>query len=220
MELFEQVLKKAGQEGQIDPRLLTDRQHKISAGIGKALLKKIQLPPQLIDLPEDVIQDLLKVTEHLRQLTESQKLQIIGFAGAVPGQGSSTISAMVALLMAAREKMTYEQSRQSQAAEQQGQKAGKRLGVLLIDGQFQNPGLHHKFGLKQQGGLAEIFENEIPASEALKSIPHSPLKMISSGVHKNFHLTQNHLTRLSSILIKCMPNCVSTGPTNSPTLFQ
>jgi len=195
MDIFQQVLKKAENEGQMDPRL-------VDAMSGKKTryrdVKKLSLPPVLMALPENVIYDLKKIMENICQISESKSAQIIGFTSAIPNQGTSTIISLMSLLMAAREKMSYEQLQQKNNSKN-GNTPHKH-GVLLIDGQIHNPSLHHKFGLKQSGGLFEVLENELDSSNLVKNIDSSALKMVTTGVYKNFHLAQNHLEKLKSLL--------------------
>ncbi len=192
METFQKVLKKARDDGQIDPRILT-----VSETSTHFHGQQLQLPPQLLVLPEPVIRDLQKITENIRQTAESRQMQIIGFASAIPGQGTSTVTALLSLLMAAREKMNYDQL-QSKSTPKDKQE--RQLGLLLIDGQIRHPSLHHKMGLDKRGGLIDILENEIPGSKAVKNVPHSPLRMVTAGTNNNFQLSQSHLQRLSHLL--------------------
>ena len=108
MDTFQKVLKRARAEGTIDPRLLSVNSARTSAQKGLGLpYGDLQLPPQLVALPAAVIRDLQKITENIRQSAEVNKLQVIGFAGAVPGQGTATLTALLSLLMAAREQKDY-----------------------------------------------------------------------------------------------------------------
>ena len=106
--VFQKVLKKAREEGKIDPRLLAWDMPKITTGKAKhGHAKKLQLPPQLLVFPDSVISDLQKIIENIRLIAETKAMQVIGFTGAVPEQGTSTLTALLSLLMAAREKTVY-----------------------------------------------------------------------------------------------------------------
>ena len=195
MDIFQQVLKKAESEGQMDPRLADAMSGKKSRFWS---VKKLPLPPILMTLPEKVIYDLQKIMENIRQISESRSAQIIGFTSAIPKQGTSSVISLLSLIMAAREKMSYEQI-------QQKNNRGKGIqphkhGVLLIDGQIHNPSLHHKFDLQQSGGILEVLENELDSSKLVKSINASALKIVTTGIFKNFHLAQNHLEKFKSLL--------------------
>jgi Mrp family chromosome partitioning ATPase len=195
MDIFQQVLKKAEKEGQMDPRL-------VAAMSGKKTrfwnVKKLPLPPMLMTLPENVIYDLQKIMENIRQLSESKSARIIGFTSAIPEQGTSSVISLISLLMAAREKMSYEQIQDRQNGG--NGKYPYQHGVLLIDAQLRNPSLHHKFGLQQSGGILEVLENELPTHRLIKSLENSALKIVTTGVYKNFSLAQNHLEKMEKLL--------------------
>lgn len=205
MDIFQQVLKKAEKEGQMDPRLAAAMSDKKTWYLD---VKKIPLPPDLMTLPDNVIYDLQKIMENIRQISESKSAQIIGFTGAIPNQGTSTVISLISLLMAGREKMTYDQVHQQKMTYEQvkQQKNGgdggqsPQRGVLLIDGQIRNPSLHQRFDLQQSGGIMEVLENELPPNKLVKTIETSTLNIVTSGVHKNFNLAQNHLEKLLALL--------------------
>ena len=72
MDIFEQILKKAEHEGQMDPRLA-------EALSGKKTIywnvKRLQLPPIMTTLPENVIYALQKIMENIRQVSESKPVR-------------------------------------------------------------------------------------------------------------------------------------------------
>ncbi len=195
MDIFQQVLKRAGKEGQMDPRMAADMSGK---KIQYWNIKKLPLPPILMNLPENVISDLQKIMENIHQISESKSAQVIGFTSAIPNQGTSSMISLLSLLMAAREKLSYEQVQQRKNGCNNGYKY--KNGILLIDGQVRNSSLHDKFGLQQSGGIQEILENEFQSIRLIKSLESSALTIVTSGIHKNFLLTQNYLDRLNSLL--------------------
>lgn len=195
MDIFQQVLKRAEKEGQMDPRLAEAMSGKKSRFWN---VKKLPLPPVLMTLPENVIYDLQKIMENIRQISESKSAQVIGFTSAIPNQGTSSVISLLSLIMAAREKMSFEQVQQQKNSGNGGHP--HQHGVLLIDGQIRNPSLHHKFGLQQSGGILEVLENELPSSKLVKTIDSSALKIVTTGVYKNFHLAQNHLEKFNTLL--------------------
>ena len=74
MEIFQQVLKKAEHEGMMDPRIAATMSGKKYEGWD---LKKLRLPPILMNLPEDVIHDLQKIMENIHQISELKSIQVI-----------------------------------------------------------------------------------------------------------------------------------------------
>jgi Mrp family chromosome partitioning ATPase len=196
MDIFQEILKKAENDGQLDPRLADSIAGRKSRFWN---IKKLPLPPVLMTLPEKAIYDLQKIMENIRQIGESKTAQIIGFTSAIPNQGTSSVLSLISLLLAAREKMSYEQVQKQRNGD--NGKYPYQHGVLLMDGQLRNPSIHHKFGLPQSGGILEVLENQLPTNRLMKSIESSALKIVTTGIYKNFHLAQNHLEKLDQLLM-------------------
>ena len=199
MDIFHSALKKASQEGSLDPRLASWDQPKGAVKKAAPRFKKLQLPQQLLAFPDAVIHDLQKVIENIRLIAEARSMQVIGISSAVPGQGTSSMTAILSLLLAAREKVAFEQT-QAKSGEDKSTANSRLLGALLLDTQFRHPGLYHKLGLKKSEGLIEILENELPFNNGVRNIPDSSLKLINTGLDKNFQLTQTHLQKFRAIL--------------------
>jgi len=198
MEIFQEVLKKAENEGLMDPRIAAAMSGKKYQGWD---LKKLRLPPILMNLPEDVIHDLQKIMENIHQICELKSIQIIGFTSAIPNQGTSCVVTLLSLLMAAREKLSYETVDEQINGKNGGNgKKAIRQGVLLIDGQLRHPSIHQKFGLSQSGGIMEVLENELSTNGLVKRIETSALKVVTTGVSNNFNLAQSHIEKLYTML--------------------
>ncbi len=198
MEIFQQVLKKAEQEGMIDPRIAATMSGK---KIQDWDLKKLRLPPILMNLQEEVIHDLQKIMENIHQISELNSIQIIGFTSAIPSQGTSCVVTLLSLLMAAREKLSYENVDEQMNGNNGGNGKNEiRHGVLLIDGQLRHPSIHQKFGLSQSGGIMEVLENELSTNGLVKRIERSALKVVTTGVSNNFNLAQSHIEKLYTML--------------------
>jgi Mrp family chromosome partitioning ATPase len=204
MEIFREVLKRAEHEGIMDPRLVAPK----SGDTTKEWdLKKLRLPPILMNLPENLIYDLQKIMENIHQICELTSVQIIGFTSAIPNQGTSSVITLLSLLMAAREKLSYENV-DNQINGKNGKNGGNggngknsiRHGVLVMDGQLRHPSLHSKFGLAQSGGILEVLENELPTNGLIKRIDSSGLKIVTTGVSNNFNLAQSHIEKLYTML--------------------
>jgi Mrp family chromosome partitioning ATPase len=136
--------------------------------------------------------------ENIYQISELRSTQVIGFTSAIPNQGTSIVITLLALLMAAREKLSFEHiDKQMNGGNGKG---AVRQGVLLIDGQLRHPSLHHKFGLRQSGGILEVLENELSTNGLIKRIDSSALRIVTTGVSNNFNLAQNHLDKLNTML--------------------
>ena len=75
MEIFQQILKKAQQEGKVDPRLIPWEKPKVASRKSPGIaIQKLQLPPQLLAFPESVIHDLQKIMENIRLTSETRSL--------------------------------------------------------------------------------------------------------------------------------------------------
>jgi len=198
MEIFREVLKRAEREGIMDPRLVAPR----SGDTTKEWdLKKLRLPPILMNLPENLIYDLQKIMENIHQLSELTSVQIIGFTSAIPNQGTSSVITLLSLLMAAREKLSYENVDEQLNGKNGGNgKNSVRHGVLVIDGQLRHPSLHQKLGLSQSGGIMEVLENELSTNGLIKRIESSALRVVTTGVSTNFNLAQSHIEKLYTML--------------------
>jgi capsular exopolysaccharide synthesis family protein len=61
----------------------------------------------------------------------------------------------------------------------------KEEGILLVDANLNNPGLHRYFGLQVEGGLAEIVENKADWRYMAKSLRQGGLKVITAGKAKD-----------------------------------
>jgi Mrp family chromosome partitioning ATPase len=199
MDIYEQVLKNAKKEGRFDPRLLPWETAKMEKDKSPPLLNtKLHLPPQLLKLPQNVLIDTQKILENIYAVAKARKTRIIGFTSAVPQQGTSSLLAILALLMAARQNKLFERINNNNDAPDA---KDWELPVLLVDTQFKNPSLHQKFNIQKRSGLIEMFKNEIPFNRSIKDIKSTPLKLLTSGINKNFNLTRNYLEVLSFILL-------------------
>lgn len=88
--------------------------------------------------------DIQSVVTNLRMTTKAKRLQIIGVTSAVPGEGTSTITASMSMLIAAHSNR-------------------RKPGTLLIDAQLRHPSLHKIFGLANDSGLFELLHNGVAA---------------------------------------------------------
>ncbi len=152
MDFFQEALRIAKEEGQIDPRLMPWDKPVAYPGKGKrSITENIKMPPQLLALTDDVIDDFQKTIENIRIEAETKSLHTIGITSAVAGQGTSTFTAILALIMAAIEQTNFNQINQDDI---KAMKAGSRPkpGVLLIDAQLRHPSLHQKFEVARPRG--------------------------------------------------------------------
>jgi capsular exopolysaccharide synthesis family protein len=75
------------------------------------------------------------------------------------GEGASTVAANLAVSLGERGK----------------------LNVVLIDGNFQEPGLHRLFETERAAGLTELLRKEIPWDVAVRDTAHRNLHLVTAG---------------------------------------
>jgi len=200
MDIYQKVLRKAKNEGKIDPDLLLwDNQVSDQGKQKKSIVKNVAMPPQLLMLEEDVLDDFHRTIENIHIEAEKIHLQVIGITSPVAVQGTSTFTAILSLIMAAIEK-TYENQIDRDGIESHMDINKRKPGVLLIDTQLRNPSLHDKLEVVKEGGIIEILENDFRFKKGIKKVKNSSLKFISSGENKDFQLKPNHLKKLKAYL--------------------
>lgn len=95
---------------------------------------------------------------NLQFSSPDSKLQIIMLTSAVPGEGKSTVSANLAIVMA-----------------QEGKK------TLLVDCDLRKPVIHKLFGLSNQEGLTNTLIDEICIDKAIQQSKLENLHILTSG---------------------------------------
>ncbi len=112
---------------------------KLNAGEPKA---DENLLPQLWrsshHVPEGLF-DFQSVVTNLRMSAKARRLKIIGVTSALPGEGTSTLTVSMAMLMA-------------------NQTTRRKAGALLVDAQLRHPSLHKMFGLANEIGLLDLLQ--------------------------------------------------------------
>ena len=88
--------------------------------------------------------DIQVVVTNLQMAAKAKQLQIIGVTSALPSEGTSTITASMAMLIAAHSNR-------------------RKPGTLLIDAQLRHPSLHKIFGLANDTGLFDLLHNGVAA---------------------------------------------------------
>lgn len=153
--------------------------------------------PKSVEIPEgvdEILNDIHRVIENVRSMAKDKGIQVIGIAGAVPNEGTSTLSSMISLMMAGapngyEENITTE-GLQNLSLRANGHSGGR--GILLVDTQWQRPSLHKIFGTPIERGLSELLPGEISTQIALKNIPIANLRLITAGNKEHASFT-NHL---------------------------
>jgi len=200
MDFFQEALRIAREEGKIDPGLIPWEKPAPAAGKKKrSITDTIKLSPYLGKLSDQVIDDFKKTIENIRIEAQSRSLHVIGISSAVGGQGTTTFTAILALMMAAIEQTNLSQVNEKDIKAIMGGDVPKP-GVLLIDAQLRFPALHYKFEVLNRGGLTGILEKEIPFVKGIRKINDTGLMFINTGDTANFHLAPKHLEKLKHYL--------------------
>ncbi len=202
MRLFQKALHKAEKEGKIDSKILpweetlhTEEQENIESC-------DHHMPLQLQKFSDDALNDLQVILESLRSANSGESRQIIGISGIIPQQGSSTITALLSLMLAGRENGYFQQVTTEEADDESPIETvrRKKQKVLLIDTQVRNPSFHRMFEVKIEGGLSELLYNELSLEEVTRQVSMSYLELITTGQKTNFRFNEEHIDRFRSIL--------------------
>lgn len=203
MKIFQQALSRAKEEGKIDSKIIP-WEEPVSAAEDTVDLKKeaSNIPFQLSKFSNEVLNDFQRVIENIRSLVTKKDSRVIGVAGVVPDQGSSTVTALLSLITAGKEDGYFESilSEETGTIQKKGNVSSHNHRVLLIDTQVRNPSLHRMFEIEVEGGLSELLYNELPLDDVVREIESSYLQLITSGEKNDFRYTQAHLDKLKSIV--------------------
>jgi|GEM_PF-2129905 len=198
MRLFHKVLDKAREEGKINTCFRPwDGSAAEAGGIETALVEAQGLMPRLGKISGEMQNDFQMVIENIRSKVAERDAHIIGITSAVPGHGSSTLAALLSLMIAESERSYLgpfmqkdEKLRETEA------------GILLVDAQVRNPLLHTMLEVPAKGGLHEILSGTLPYKEAIKEVEGSRLKLVTIGNEKGFRYTQAHMEKFKAFLGK------------------
>ncbi len=160
----------------------------------------------VFDLPNEIVNDFYDLKEYIRIANMRGQMRVLSITSSLPGEGSSTIATYLAHLMGSRmskkpasgDKNAGPQNRKSKDGEifkdtfsaDSGKSKttgpGRSTGefsdnVLIIDANLHEPSLHKKFGLRVDGGLAEIVEHQLDWRKYLKSVQRTGLMVMTAG---------------------------------------
>lgn len=146
--------------------------------LAHSFLPQLQRPAY--EVPE-AFYDVQRVVAGLQLATAEKQLHIIGITSAAPREGTSTIAASMATLMAANS------TRREQAA-------------LLVDAQLRHPSLHKIFGVANDAGLFELLHGGASAETVFRNTPASSLQIITVGQGWQTPLAQINAERFRHFL--------------------
>lgn len=179
MSFVYEALKKAEREGNIN-----------SAWISQPK-EELHLTHTILELPEKVVKDFLKLKQNMQLAHTEQNTQIIAITSSVSGEGCSTIAYFLALMLSQSTNGIHPVENQKEGvyySNGNGTRKGRKGGVLLIDGNLERPSLHQVFGVDQRQGLTEFVLTVDSKSVFTKTVDADHLNLITSGkTNGNWH---------------------------------
>jgi capsular exopolysaccharide synthesis family protein len=159
VSIYKDLLKWADKQGQVESRLEPaetpeEAQHPLPG-----------------DMPRLLANDLQVLQENVEAVRARGTFSSVLFTSSVRGEGSSTISANWARLLA----------RDHLAATPLQAVTDEIGGILMIDANLRRPVLHNLFDLDRKRGLTEVLQNELTLDQVLKSSPRRNLWVITAG---------------------------------------
>jgi len=185
LDLIHAALKKAQDEGRIEPGLFSlivsksDQRSK-----DKDVSEKHYLPQLDFNISSEMTADIRIIVENIHSTILQNKAQVIGFTSALPEEGTSTLAAVASSLMANKitsnsPGLTVHPNKEYRTGSSNGQ------GILLIDAQLRSPSIHKIFGYSNEFGLNDLLNEKVMLNSAVKHIADTHLKIIPFGKVNN-----------------------------------
>lgn len=137
-----------------------------------------------------VLDDLRRVAHNVELMAASQKVRIVGFTSALPGEGVSTCIAAISFLLAT-EGQASAGGGETGSLLLQGQPSAPDR-VVLVDANVKNPSLNEAFGLPLQPGLTNAMASTQPFSFGWRAEGEA-LLVVPAGARGNVVLDPNRL---------------------------
>lgn len=142
--------------------------------------------PQLFRVPSKIHEGLIdvqRIVENVRLMAKEKGIKVIGIASAVSNEGTSTLAAVIPLIMAenANGTVTSFTDDESKSKVKNDLHNSRRHKILLIDAQWRHPSMHDFLNQPMERGLGEILNDEIMLQDAIKEISGSDLSLITLG---------------------------------------
>jgi len=202
MDFYHDLLKKAGEDGRINPALVPGNEKR---RVRTEIIKRPQpdVNHHLLQLPPEYVLELRNLAESLRFQATRNSLGIIGFSSALSGEGVSTLVANLSLIMAMRSKRVrpFEPAAEStQTAIVRLDPQARKQGLLVVDAQFRKPVLHTIFNVDLRHGLHDLLRDDTPTADLLKNTGYPNLKLMAAGGVMTSALEQLNYEKLGIIL--------------------
>ena len=150
------------------------------------------------ELPEALLEDVQRIADQVNQNILLKNAQLIGVTSAAPGEGTSTMAALLALMLSTRKRVGPVQI--GPGKEELGR-------VLLVDANLRRPALHRMFEVEVEAGLADWLDGEVSVGTSLLSeIIDRDLMLLNAGsspdelaaLHIDFERCANIFAQLKS----------------------
>ncbi len=180
MDNIQDVLKRARDEGKIDATLLPwenkERERDARALDDEQTRDRaVQLQPRPLAISEAFLSDMQRTVENLKTEAGKKKWSVLGFASAREGEGTSTLLAAAATIL-----------------------AGRGDNVLLLDVHSHRPALNALFNKALSPGLGELLANEVDFDNCINSIADRGLDLLTCGNHSGVSSASDNLSALIS----------------------
>lgn len=193
MSTYENAFQKAMAEGKIGKDMFPWEQVQPNA-TNLYELEQIyhDLPDRLKQLPFSVLNEFQIISENIRSAAIQNSLNVIGITSPTPYQGTSTLSAILSMIIASGK-------RSGPSREIHGENPLKGFPVLLIDAQVRNPSLHHIFQINGRRGLFDLLNFNASLDSVIKDVDTPQLKLITVGEDYD-HFVHDHFENLRYFL--------------------
>lgn len=141
------------------------------------------ISPPTVALPQEVVENFAMLKQNVQMAHAEQGVQVITITSSVPGEGCSTISYYLSLMLAQSvhsnnhvtntDRDVYSTSNE--------QIEPRKSGILVIDGNLNKPNLHLLFGIDQQHGVNEFVLTASTKDKYTINISPNHFNFITSG---------------------------------------
>lgn len=136
----------------------------------------LKYQPRIPGFSRECFRDVEQVATNLALLTPSRELKMIGIISSAGGEGTSTLAAMLAHVIA-HSLPAFKAPGQNSA---NGPSAGQGR-ILLVDAHLQKPAQHKIFGSFLKPGLTDLLTGIATPSEVIRGFTNIPLNLLTTG---------------------------------------
>ena len=170
MSFVYDALTKAEREGRLDTTWVPHDEEQPT----------ISLPT--VELPREAVENFAMLKQNVQMAHAEQGVQVIAVTSSVPGEGCSTISYYLSLMLAQSLHSNNHVANADDGVYSTGNEQIERQksGVLVIDGNLNKPNLHWMFGIDPQHGVNEFVLTASQKNSYTINISPNHLNFITS----------------------------------------